>query len=82
MTAMNIILVQGIASDAASIIESRLPDHRRSTPFEHLSERTDSNLAADLRLALVRQSASLAARHPAVAEQLDELLGRLDQLPR
>lgn len=77
---MNILLVKNIASDAATILENELHDRRRSEPFHHLAERNDDRLAADLRAKLEQQLSSLVSAHPAVADQMKELLARLNHL--
>jgi hypothetical protein len=79
---MNVVILRNIASDAASILEARLADRRRSKPFEALAERMDNDLERDLRAALQRESRSLRRKHSAVAEEIDQLLARLDRLPR
>jgi hypothetical protein len=76
---MNVVELRSIASDAATIIESRLHDRRRSKIFYGLAERTDSNLASDLGSALKHVIGSLPAKDVAVAEELTELLPRLDR---
>lgn len=76
------VLLRNIASDAASILQARLSDRRRSKPFETLADRLDDDLGQDLLAALHRERKSLAAVHPAVAEEFDQLLTRMDQALR
>jgi hypothetical protein len=79
---MDIVILKNIAADAAYILGTNLNDRRRSAPFERLAERSDPGMAADLRTSLVRASQSLVAKHPMVAEQIDELLDRLERAVR
>lgn len=79
---VNTIHIQNIASDAASILQQRLSDRRRSKPFEVLAERSDANLERDVLAALNREYESLSVSHPDVAEEVEELRKRLGRLLR
>jgi hypothetical protein len=76
------VLLRNIASDAASILQARLSDRRRSKPFEALADRSEDDLGRDLLAALHRERKSLTAVHLAVAEEFDQLLTRMDQALR
>jgi hypothetical protein len=76
----NVALLHNIASDAATILQRRLNDSRRSAPFEAMADRTDTALCNDLRSELVRAIRSLSAKHARVADEIRELLSRLDRL--
>ncbi len=77
---VNITILRNIASDAASILDRRLGDKRRSKPFTALAERMDDRLAHDLRETLERERKSLNPKHSAVAEEISELIRRVDAL--
>ena len=79
MGAVDIVIVQNIASDAAWIIEHRLRDKRRSAPFERLAERTDSMMPGELETVLERTIVGLREKSPAVAEEIEECVVRLRQ---
>jgi hypothetical protein len=68
--------MRNIAADASWILENRLRDKRRAEPFMRLADRFDDGMPADLGAALTRVVKSLSAKHPDVAEEIQECVVR------
>jgi hypothetical protein len=75
---MNVHL-QNIVSDAISIIESEGADRRRIAPFARLLEEAGSTREA-VRDAVVKAANSAREKNSSLADQLDELIPRIDRL--